>query len=163
MKYFAYGSNMSISRFRKRVPGARRMGCYCLKGYDLRFHKLGKDGSGKCDAYFTGKSHDCVIGALFEIAPDEKRDLDKVEGLGYGYEEKRIIISDQFGFESEATTYYATNIDESLKPYSWYLNHVLIGARESGLPQSYVDKIEAVAHLEDQDEVRDRQQRAIHT
>jgi gamma-glutamylcyclotransferase len=53
MYYFAYGSNMSLSRLRERVPSAEAVGCFSLNGHDLRFHKLSKDGSGKCDAFFT--------------------------------------------------------------------------------------------------------------
>lgn len=153
---------MSLSRLKDRVPSAKRLGCYSLKGHALRFHKLSKDGSGKCDAYYTGNSNDCVIGALFEIDANEKSILDKAEGLGYGYEEKTVTVLSVTNDEIEATTYYATAIDRSVKPYSWYLNHLLIGARESRLPQEYIEKIEAVEGTQDLDADRDAEQRALH-
>ncbi len=81
MKYFAYGSNMSIARLKERVPGARSLGCHTLKEHDLRFHKLSKDGSGKCDAFFTGKAEDNIYGVLFEIDPAEKKTWIELKGL----------------------------------------------------------------------------------
>ncbi len=64
MKYFAYGSNMSISRLRERVPSAVRLGIFFLEGHRLCFHKASEDGSAKCDAYQTNNPNDEVIGAL---------------------------------------------------------------------------------------------------
>lgn len=162
MKYFAYGSNLSLSRLKERAPGAERVSIFSLKEHDLRFHKASKDGSGKCDAFYTGNSDDCVIGSLFEISSYEKKALDKFEGLGDGYEEKIVIVLSQSGEEVEATTYYATSLDETLKPFSWYKNHVLVGAKESRLPAQYIEKIECVESIQDPDKIRDAEQRAIH-
>ena len=40
VKYFAYGSNMSLVRLRERVPSAERLGVFILAEYQLRFHKF---------------------------------------------------------------------------------------------------------------------------
>ncbi len=80
MKYFAYGSNMSIARLRERVPSAVSFGCHALKEHDLRFHKSSKDGSGKCNAFFTGNDDDTILGVLFEIKSSEMSALDRAEG-----------------------------------------------------------------------------------
>ena len=54
MYYFSYGSNMSIRRFRLRVPSAACIGSGILKGHELRFHKVSsRDGSAKCDVVVT--------------------------------------------------------------------------------------------------------------
>lgn len=162
IKYFAYGSNMSLSRLRERAPGAKRMGTYILSAHTLRFHKVSRDNSGKCDAFHTKNPDDFVIGALFEIDLCEKKDLDTAEGLGHAYEEKMVVVVNASGEAVSASTYYATNIDDTLKPYSWYKNHVLIGAKESQLPQSYIQKIAAIECIEDPDQRREVEQRAIH-
>ncbi len=163
MHYLAYGSNMSLSRLRERVPSAEALGFFALAGYDLRFHKSSKDGSGKCDAYFTSVAEDIIYGVLFKIDPREKSALDKAEGLGYGYTEKEVLVKATDGSSITAMTYIATNIDQSLKPYSWYVNHVLVGANEASLPSDYIDaKIKSVKTLEDSDKERDAKQRAIH-
>jgi gamma-glutamylcyclotransferase len=163
MLYFAYGSNMSIARLRARVPSAVALGCHSLRGHDLYFHKSCNDGSAKCDAFCTSNVADVIYGALFEIASAEKPALDKVEGLGHGYAEKQVTVTAQDGSLRIATTYIASEIDKTLKPYSWYMNHVLIGAMETSLPQDYVElKMHSIAVIEDSDKNRDAEERAIH-
>lgn len=155
---------MSLSRLRERVPSAETLGCSMLRNHDLRFHKSSKDGSGKCDAFFTSDSETVMYGVLFEINPAEKSTLDKAEGLGYGYEEKEVTVSARDGTSVTATTYIATKIDENLKPYSWYVYHVLVGAKEASLPQDYIDeKINSVEAVEDSNKEREAKQRAIHS
>ena len=164
MHYFAYGSNMSLSRLRERVPSAEALGCFALSYHDLRFHKASKDGSGKCDAFFTSDLENVIYGVLFKIDPSEKPDLDKAEGLGYGYDAKEVTVTAHDGASVAATTYVATNIDENLKPYSWCVFHVLVGANEASLPQDYIDsRITSVEAAEDSDAGRDAKQRAIHS
>lgn len=164
MYYFAYGSNMSLARLRERVPSATSLGCYILRKHDLRFHKSGKDGSAKCDAYFSDDPEHAVYGVLFDIDYEHKSALDKAEGLGHGYEEKVVSIVSTNDFSLiNALTYAATNIDARMKPFSWYVNHVLIGATEAFLPPDYIEKkIKSVETLEDGDTKRDARQRAIH-
>ena len=162
MHYFAYGSNMSVARLRMRTPSARKVGLFRLASHDLRFHKRGADGSGKCDAFETGKLRDCVLGSLFLIDPSDRLHLDLAEGLGYGYDEKWVTVSDHAGASVRALTYCATAIDDSLNPYSWYLNHVIVGARETGLPDHYLRRIEKTVSVEDPDAQRDAMERAVH-
>ncbi len=161
MKYFAYGSNMSLARLKERVPSAQRIGTYFLEMHDLRFHKAGRDGSAKCDAFYTGGDH-LIYGSLFEMDPVEKTMLDRAEGLGFGYLDKRVQLLNAKGETISALIYYATQIDDALKPYTWYLNHVLIGAKESRLPLSYTRNIELIEAIEDHDTERDNKQRAIY-
>lgn len=162
MRYFAYGSNMSISRLRQRAPSAQRLGAYALHGHELRFHKKSEDGSGKCDAYECGNADKVVFGALFEISEIDKPVLDRAEGLGSGYQEKNVVLVDDHGTETDGTTYYATSIDADLTPYCWYLRHVLVGATEASLPGDYIARLEAIACIEDPDRDRDARERAIH-
>lgn len=86
---------MSLPRLRERVPSAELIGVSTLAEHSLRFHKVSKkDGSGKCDALFTKDSNDYIVGALFEISESEKEALDRAEGLGYGYQDKKVVVSD---------------------------------------------------------------------
>src|SRR6056297_3033351 len=162
MLYFAYGSNMSIVRLRERVPGARRVGTGTLQYHDLRFHKRGADGSAKCDAFYTGDANHSVYGSLFVIDPAEKPALDAAEGLGVGYGEKPVSVAVGKQQHIEALTYYALAIDETLNPYSWYVQHVLIGARETACPPPYLAWIESTTAIDDDDAARDARERAIH-
>lgn len=163
MKYFAYGSNMSIARLRARTPSAVSLGRHHLGQHDLRFHKTGADQSAKCDAFHTGIHSDVVIGVLFEIDIQEKVILDRVEGLGKGYDEKTVVVVSADGTSVHASTYVATHIDDGLEPFSWYVHHVLTGALEALLPEDYIDaRIRAVGHREDACRERDARERSIY-
>lgn len=164
MKYFAYGSNMSLPRLKERAPSAVRIGVFTLVEHSLRFHKVSKkDGSAKCDALFTGNPNDYIVGALFEISDEDKGSLDRAEGLGNGYQKKRVLVNDSQDKAIEAVTYYATNTDPSLLPYSWYLYHVIYGAKETGVPADYLDAVSATKSKEDPDKERDARERSIYS
>lgn len=152
---------MSLARLQQRVPNASVIGRYFLEGHDLRCHKAGQDGSAKCDAFYTGRG-DRIYGVLFDIAISEKPVLDRAEGLGAGYDEKTVLLHNEQGHRVTALTYYALQIDPSLKPFGWYVNHLLIGAREANLPAAYIQRIMAFECVEDPDAGRHSRESSIH-
>lgn len=163
MLYFSYGSNMSLPRLVKRVPSAQVIGIARLHGHELRFHKKSnKDGSAKCDIYFTGDEAHIVRGVVFKIDPKHKGALDTAEGLGYGYEEKTVELVTEGGDTIVAFTYYATLIDANLQPYHWYKEHVVRGAMGSGLPEDYIAILEQVVSVDDPDHERHEREMAIY-
>jgi gamma-glutamylcyclotransferase len=163
MLYFSYGSNMSTPRLARRIPSARAVAVASLQEHELRFHKVsGKDGSAKCDIVPTGKKSDFVHGVVFRIEAAEKPELDRQEGLGNGYEGKRVRVLTRDGETLEAATYYATRTRPGLKPYGWYKEHVLRGAREHGLPVAYVHAIERVDAVLDPDSARHARELSIY-
>ena len=161
MLYFSYGSNMSLARLRSRAASARFHTIAALPAHRLRFHKTGRDGSAKCDAEHTGNTADQVTGVVYEIADADKPALDRHEGLGSGYEDKHVEVVTDTGTIT-AFTYFATHVDDSLKPFHWYKQHVLIGARENHLPADYIARIEAVDSMDDPDAARQARELAIH-
>lgn len=161
MIYFAYGSNMSFRRLHERVRSAKPLSVGTLRHHKLAFHKVStKDGSGKCD--IVASAGDDVMGVLFEIDSFEKPRLDRFEGLGYGYDEKEVQILTDDGQSVYAFTYYATTIDSALKPFTWYIRHMFEGAKEAGLPQDYVAKLEKVESIKDHDLARERKELRIY-
>ena len=85
--------------------------------------------------------------AVFEISLADKRKLDRIEGVGVGYAEISLGIPEL----GECASYAATEsyIDDSLKPYDWYKELVLFGARFHGFPDDYLDQIESVPAVDD--------------
>jgi cation transport regulator ChaC len=160
--YFAYGSNMSVRRLRQRVASARPLGRALLERHDLRFHKTGRDHSGKCDAFFTDRPRDAIYGVVYRLAPADKLLLDRIEGLGAGYDEKRVRVALANGGELEAVTYVATHLDSRLQPFCWYKTHVLAGARDAALPAAYVNRIRAVDVRRDPNRRRRAREEAVH-
>ena len=130
-----------------RVPSAEPIGIGYVTGHRLTFDKISSDGTGKCDCEAINDAGVRVYGVLYEIPSAEKSALDIAEGLGKGYKEKVIHVfpaGDLSGARAdqplEAVTYYATRKDSALKPFTWYKELVLEGAREHGLPPEYVSE-----------------------
>jgi hypothetical protein len=169
--YFAYGSNMLAARLRERTPSARRVAVARLPGHALRWHKAGRDGSGKCDVVAVADAAACVHGVLHEIARAEKAQLDQAEALGVGYDEQRVQVhaldadlprdpgatmaGDGGGWTVvSACLYVARQVDVDLLPYDWYRDLVVAGAREHALPPDYVAQLAAVPARPDPDPER---------
>jgi hypothetical protein len=147
LKYLAYGSNLHPLRLQQRVPSARPVGRVQLPGWQLRFHKRGSDGSAKCNIIETHDSSDRVHGVVYDIAAREKPALDRAEGLGRGYQLRRLHLRPH-----GETFFYvaaASHIDDSLQPFSWYKAYVVEGARFHGLPAAYIGAIEQAAAIAD--------------
>jgi hypothetical protein len=162
IKYFAYGSNMPLARLKQRVPSAKFVGVYCLKAHDLRFHMASPDGSAKCDALYTENAEDYVWGVVFDMLISERPALDQAESLNVGYSDKISNVINQQGEQLEVLIYCALTIDDNLKPYSWYVNHVLMGAYENKLPAVYINKIKQVKYVEDNNQQRSLKEFEVH-
>jgi gamma-glutamylcyclotransferase (GGCT)/AIG2-like uncharacterized protein YtfP len=152
--YFAYGSNLSSRRLRARIPSAGFVSVAQLEGYDLRFHKKSRDGSGKCDAYATDNSADRVLGAIYQIDEEHKPFLDVIEGVGIGYAQRDVTVLDLNHEPYEVFTYCALDTAPNLQPFNWYLHHVVTGAEEIGLPSDYIQRICTIASIVDPDSTR---------
>jgi hypothetical protein len=162
MYYFAYGSNMSSRRLWQRLGSARAVAVARLPRHRLCWHKQGRDGSGKCDAAHTGDPGHAVLGVLYDVAAAQRALLDCVEGVGAGYEAIDVGLLLDTGSSVAAFTYRATLIDADTLPFHWYKTHVLRGAREHGLPEEYIARLEAVPSRDDPDRERQRRELLIY-
>jgi hypothetical protein len=155
---------MSLKRLKYRVKSAKPIARAILRCHRLEFHKISKDGSGKCDIVLSSAA-DVVWGRLYYIDDKEKERLDCVEGLGCGYFEKCVTVEMDCGSTVCAVTYYAnpTKTNSCLKPYTWYKKHVLIGAKEAYLPAGYIRCIEEIEAIEDRDKCREEDELKIYT
>lgn len=162
MLYFAYGSNMSTPRLQARLPHSEIIGAASLKGFQLRFHKKGVDGSAKADALYTGKERDLVLGALYQLSDSEILLLDQIEDSGVGYERICVQVEAE-GKRYQAWTYVALHIDRSLLPFDWYHHHVLHGAKMLELPTSYLEIIQSFSHACDKDKQRAERELSVYS
>ena len=148
--YFAYGSNMLSARLLARTPTARVVGVARLLHHSLRWHKLGADGSGKCDVVPAAVGDTGVHGVLFDIALAEKPLLDAAEDRGVSYADKLLSVECN-GQDVMAWTYLALKTDAETKPFDWYKALVVAGAQEHKLPPAYVQQLVAVPAQMDTD------------
>ena len=154
---------MSSPRLLQRVPSVQCVSVAKLAGHQLKFHKRGHDGSAKCDIALTDNPQDIVYGVVYRFAANEKPKLDFIEGLGSGYNEKLVQVIDQHNTAIEAVTYFATDIDNSLKPFHWYKEHVVRGANEHGLPKHYIKLLESVISIADPNHDNHQRELSIYT
>jgi hypothetical protein len=114
----------------------------------LSFCKRSVDGSAKATLVPALGSR--AFGAVYRIDESEKALLDRAEGLGQGYDElwQGLPLSEGVvrSFLYAAADDY---VDRSLKPYHWYKELVLAGARFHDLPAAYIAGIEAIDSVDD--------------
>lgn len=83
----------------------------------------------------------------------KKAALDQAEGLGASYSERQVEVVFNGG-TAIASLYYATAFDPTLKPYTWYKELVIAGARQHSLPPEYIRALEGEAAIEDANRAR---------
>ncbi len=141
--YFAYGSNMSTRRLQHRLPGAVPLGIAEWRERALVFDKLSRDGSGK--ANLISRAGECSWGVVFRLQTHHWAVLDSFEP-GYSRCDSMVLQPD--GSELDVQTYLADADhvagEAAPPPYDWYLEHLLLGAREHGLPLAYIARLEAI-------------------
>ncbi len=138
--YFAYGSNMLAARLQARCPSAQIVGPAEAQGFDIAFDKIGQDGSGKATLFAAVGQ--LVHGALFRLGDDDLTELDRVEGVGRGYDRISITVM-RNGQGMDATAYLAPSAwrRAGLLPFDWYLGLVLAGAHEQRLPMAWIARL----------------------
>ena len=162
MFYFAYGSNLHPVRLGERLPRAKLAGTTTLPGFRVQFNKRSADGSAKCSIMANPEPGQLVHGSVFEIDADERSILDGIEGLGKGYSERRVV-ADLDGVAIDMFTYVveASHIVSDWRPYDWYKELVLLGARHHGFPSEYVERIAAMPSMPDQESQRREKYQAL--
>jgi hypothetical protein len=146
---------MNLNRLKKRVPSAVKISNGFIEGFCLECSKVSKDNSGKATVIKTNNKEDLVWGVLFEIDENQKPQLDRAEGLNFGYDESIIEVNDGKEFH-KAQIYIANDksVDGSLKPYNWYKAFITEGAKENRLPIDYVRKLDSLNSQQDENDKR---------
>lgn len=153
--YFAYGSNLHPARLAARTPSCHALGRAVLARHVLRFHKRGRDGSAKCDAWFTGDPTDRLYGVVYRIARAERQHLEQAEDLGRGYDCGRVrVVMGQRTLTLLTFRARPQALAPDLYPFDWYLAYVVSGARQHCLPAGYVARLERTPSLRDPDPKR---------
>lgn len=145
MWYFAYGSNMDSLRMAERIGRSIRGRRARLEGWSLTFDKASST-PGEGFANIQRKPGLLVWGVLYEVTPEELAILDRYEGVAKKqYRREQITVRCEDYGDIEAVTYVAMRCAPGLKPDVNYLDHIVRGAREHGLPSEYVDQLSTVA------------------
>lgn len=134
--YFAYGSNMLLSRLQLRVghiTPVKAAGIHRLVGYKLVFN-CGHPKFSYANIIPSSKEH-CVEGVLYELTQRQISILNTYEGYPHNYEQEFFVLPDgNIGFA------YVSNNDwykSKALPEVDYLNALILGAYQNELYSTY--------------------------
>ena len=140
--YFAYGSNLKLRQFQRRCPGSTVAGRARLPCYRLAFTRYWtKRKGGVADIVAEPEAE--VWGVLYDVDDEGMASLDAFEGVPRAYRRETVTVTDDEGVEREAETYIANKTGE-FAPGREYLDLIVTGGREHGLPDEYIRSVEAV-------------------
>jgi hypothetical protein len=150
--YFAYGANVHPGWLRRRIPAAVALGCGELPGHRLVFHKRGRDGAGRSNAWRTGVAADRLPGALYRLPAD---DLARLGAAGAGYQADEVVVETAAGSRT-AVTWRAepAEIAPGLLPWDWYVALIRAGGALHGLPEAHLRWLASVPLRVDPDRAR---------
>jgi hypothetical protein len=139
--YFAYGANMNVAAMRQRAPNSRALGRARLARHKFFIMKSGF-ASVKRDPYAD------VHGVLFDLALSDVPALDRYEEVGRGlYTKVTQPVLREAGAAVRALVYLGASTAEG-KPTATYLDAILGGAKQNGLPEDYIAFLAAFGGVE---------------
>jgi gamma-glutamylcyclotransferase (GGCT)/AIG2-like uncharacterized protein YtfP len=114
-----------------------------LPNYELRFNKKVRGGTATANVQpVQGK---IVHGVVYKIEEAAFRALDRYEGVPGHYRRIEVRVTPDGAEPVPAQVYIATKVEKGLRPAAHYLQEILKGAGEHGLPAAYIEEIKAAA------------------
>lgn len=128
-------------------PAAKRAGIACLPDHFLGFNFESTRWGGHA-ATIVPQSEREVWGALWEVTDLDS--LDRQEGVADGiYFAKQVRVRKPNNETVECRTYQLVNLPkegDQKRPSRVYLETILQGARETGLPNEYISDLKKIRH-----------------
>jgi gamma-glutamylcyclotransferase (GGCT)/AIG2-like uncharacterized protein YtfP len=115
-----------------RCPGHRSLGNGVLRGYRWIISRSGY-------ASVVVSPADEVHGVVYELSPADEAGLDRHEGVDRGCYRKDYLPVELGGMTMECLVYVDPVQEEGL-PSEEYILRINQGIRDSGIPESYVDR-----------------------
>ena len=145
--HFAYGSNMNSEQVRARCADAKLIAVAKLADHQLAFHGNSPVWDGAEETLIPAPGQD-VWGVIYELTPAGKEKLDDwqdalFDGSG-AYYHSPAKVTDPDGKVYSVLLYKKAKLGNPQKPSEEYLNFIVQGAVERGLPSAYVDQLRGV-------------------
>jgi gamma-glutamylcyclotransferase (GGCT)/AIG2-like uncharacterized protein YtfP len=131
MYYFAYSLNLNKKKMAETCPQSRPLYIATLHNYRLLFTGWTRQWHGGV-ATIQRSTGDKVLGAIYDVPDAEWGRLDKSEDCSGNFERIRVIVNNEDGDATEATTYIRKGqikIDES-RPSPEYLQIIQQGYKD---------------------------------
>lgn len=155
-RYFAYGSNLVSAQMKRRCPSFAAkpvvIGRGRLDGYRLAFpvHSRLDWAGGVAGIEPTGDDGEAVHGVVYEVDDTALVELDIYEDVPGGlYRRGEVTVRLDDDQPCDCITYFALADDDGpYRPSRRYLDAIIAGAREHGLPASWIKQLEQTPTLE---------------
>ena len=139
--YFAYGSNMCTRYLRDCCPSAEPVMPAALANFHIEFRRYSTNLEGGISTIQPAPG-ELVHGVLFAIPTTEIETLDVLENVPDGlYTRNTFLVLDAAGAWRGAELYRIVTPEGPFEPAGRYIDWMLEGAREHGLPDDYVARI----------------------
>ncbi|TCD13229.1 gamma-glutamylcyclotransferase family protein [Oricola cellulosilytica] len=149
--YFAYGANLNDTVFlgrRRMKPLDWRVGK--VTGWRLRFNLQGRPVGRSAPANIEPATGEELWGVLFLITRREMVRLNSTEGVpGWRYRPVWFDAEDREGNRHRAFSLMADGLPEDGNPSLRYITLIREGARQHGLPEHWIEKLEKVRPAEE--------------
>jgi sulfite reductase (NADPH) flavoprotein alpha-component len=160
--YFAYGSNMQAATFRgRRGIAPLRAIVGRAAGWRLVFDKPSLLGTPEGYANIVPDSAAEVLGVLYEITQDDLEHVELTEGVKFGnYDRVELSVAPLIAPGGAgpavhlASSLASEKRNQALLPSRRYLELVVDGAVEHGLPAEYVELLRRIATCEESPEAQ---------
>ena len=145
--YFAYGSNMNAKQIRDRCHNPKVVGIAKLPDYQIAFFDYAKPWDGALETVLETPGHD-VWGVIYEMNPSNRESLDlwhgaRLDGTG-AYFHYPVVLTDTTGVTRMVLLYKKDRLGEPTLPSKEYVDFIVEGALEHGLPAEYVEELRQI-------------------
>jgi AIG2-like family len=149
MWYFAYGSNLESATLRgRRGIAFTRAVVVRAPGWRVVFDKPPLFPIGEGFANIVADLDATALGVAFEVSADDLAHIELSEGVPIdNYRRVELAVEPLVAVPdppSEAVSLASDRRDETLRPSTRYMEIVIRGALEHGLPADYVEALRAV-------------------
>lgn len=154
--YFAYGSNLLAKRIHIQNPTAIFLDTAKLDNHRIDFIRVSNRWNG-ASATIVPAEGEYVWGALWEISNENSDSLDDQEGVNTNfYFVKNVTVTRRNGEFTLCRTYEqcmrpilikaGETIPEDRLPSKTYMETIVNGAKQIGLPNDYITMLENIKH-----------------
>ena len=146
--YFAFGSNLDQPRLQQHCPSARFVTAARLADHRLAFTLESRNTWHGGVADVLPSAGDEVWGALWVIGGEHSITLDEYEGVlrdPPAYERYEVTVETSAGDRVTCRSYHVVSPDlAGFAPSPAFKATLLRGARDCGLPEDYIARLEAI-------------------
>ncbi len=145
--YFAYGFNLNLTEMRKKCPEAKVVGIGYVKGYRLAFFEHAVVWDSAMETLFPDPAAE-VWGVLYELDQFEWETLDcfedaRMDGTG-AYFHYPVTVTGVSHKLTTANVYLKARWGADGLPSTEYMQVILAGARQQGLPEEYIKQLQSL-------------------